>query len=140
MKEILLIGLLFIASMLGNTVVAKYSTNKVLGIDISYMRSGFIVLARFMASLLAGFACGYALKVGFGIEQVEHKNFQILGMVAIASLSFLVYWLLLGKLTKSKISLWGMTKTFLTETTIMGAVAVILAIILSTFFVVFIKP
>ncbi|MFC1337330.1 MAG: hypothetical protein G8D91_21915 [gamma proteobacterium symbiont of Clathrolucina costata] len=139
MDEISFVGMLFLLSLAANAIITRWSTKRVLGLDVSLVKSGVIVVGRSLAALLGGFAVGYAIKVGLlqGDVEVANKAIQLTGMAAVAALSFLAYWVLLGKMTNTSISLWGMTKTVATESVMLIVASVGIAIILSVVMVTF---
>lgn len=138
MIEIGLIAILFVLSLAANAIIARWSAKKVLGLDVSLVRSMSIVAGRSFAALLAGFAIGYAIRLGLAEDSGTAQNtVQMIGVGAVALLSFLAYWLLLGKMTGTNISLVGMTKTVAVETGMLFACAFAIAIIMSTMFVLF---
>lgn len=133
MNELLVISALFLVSLLSNALVAKWSTEKVLGVDVSIVKSLFLVGTRSLAGLLAGFAVGYT--VSFIIQgDVQEDLLMFVAMVIVSFLSFGVYWLLLGRLTGKKISFWAVTKTVAAETIYMVVFIIALAIFLSILF------
>ena len=135
MNAILFIGVLFMLSLAVNTVITRWSTKRVLGIDVSYFNSGIAVTGRSLPGLLAGFALGYAVRIGLqGDAATIDGALQIGAMVIISIFSFLVYWVLLGKLTGKEISLWGITKTAATETVVMIGSVFVIGIVLSVTF------
>lgn len=136
MTEIGIVGILFIVSLAANALITQWSAKRVLGIDVSIVHSGVIVMGRTLAALLGGFAVGYAIRLGFQGD-TGNKAIQIAGMGAVAVLSFIAYWALLGKITKTSISLWGMTKTVATETALLVVSVIGIAIVLSTVFTLF---
>jgi len=138
MSTILFIGVIFVLSLIANAYVAQWSTKKVMGIDISLVNSGLVVTGRTFASLLAGFAIGYAINIGLtGNADSVEGMIKIMAMSIVSIFSFLVYWALLGKFTKTKISLWGMTKTAATETVVMLSSVVVISLILSSLYFMF---
>lgn len=136
MSGIAIVGILFLVSLVVNAIIARWSANKVLGVKISLLRSGLAVGGRSLAALLGGFAVGYAIKVG-AQGDAPHKMIQIVGMLCVTGLSFLAYWVLLGKITNTSISLWGMTKTVATETLLLIVSAFGIALLLSAIFYLF---
>ena len=142
MKGIGAIAALFVLSMTVNVFITRWSAKRVLGLDVTVVKSGLIVLGRSLAALLAGFAVGYAIQLGFvpdggGEGTVVARNIQMSGLMLVACLSFLVYWLLLGKMTHTQISLWGMTKTVAAESTMLVISVVGVSLVLSTLLVLF---
>lgn len=138
MVEIVAIALLFVLSLMANAVITRWSTKRILGLDMSVMSSYLVVVGRSLAALLAGFAIGYAVRLGFLTEnngQIEYV--KMAAMLLVACLSFLAYWVLLGKVSKTSISLWGMTKTVATETGMLAVSVVGVSIVLSTVFFLF---
>lgn len=131
MTEIIVVGSLFLFSLGLNAFTARWSTRKVLGINLSWASSGLIVLGRSLAALLAGFAIGYAIRLLLQ-GNVNQNILQLASMFVISILSFLAYWALLGKLSGKSISLWGMTKTVATETMVLVGSCTAIAIVLST--------
>lgn len=136
MSEILVLSVLFLVSLAANALVTRWSTKRVLGINLSVIKSGIIVLLRSLAALLAGFAVGYAIRVGSSGD-IADKGIQVVGMALVSLFSFLAYWVLLGRFTKSSISLWGMTKTVGTETALLVLASLGIALVVSVVFVVF---
>lgn len=135
-KEILVVAVLFIVSIGFNALIARYSTKKVLGIEMSFFKSSLVVIGRTLAALLAGFCVGYGVKVAFASE-VDMKWVQLTGLLLMTGLSFVAYWILLGKVTQTKIPFVGMAKTAIAETgltivSIIG-VSVIISILLVLF-------
>lgn len=142
MKGIGAIGALFVLSMAANVFITRWSAKRILGLDVPVVKSGLIVLGRSLAALLAGFAVGYAIRLGFASDGVGEgtvvaRTIQMSGMMLVACLSFLAYWLLLGKMTNTQISLWGMTKTVAAESTMLVISVVGVSLVLSTLFVLF---
>ena len=137
MGEIGVVSVLFLLSLGANALITRWSTRRVLGLDVSLLKSGTIVLGRSFAALLAGFAVGYAIRLGLQGGEIAHKVIQISGMGLVAVLSFLVYWVLLGKMTSTSISLWGMTKTVAAESVMLIVGSVGVAIVLSVLFYLF---
>lgn len=136
MVEIGVVSILFLLSLAANALITRWSAKKVLGLEVSLVRSGLIVAGRSLAALLAGFAVGYAIRLGLQGD-VAHKAVQLAGMVVVALLSFFAYWALLGKMTNTSISFWGMTKTVATETVMLLVAAFGIAIVLSFIFYTF---
>lgn len=136
MVEIGVVSILFLLSLAANALITKWSAKKVLGLEVSLVRSGLIVAGRSFAALLAGFAVGYAIRLGLQGD-VAHKAVQLAGMAVVALLSFFAYWALLGKMTNASISFWGMTKTVATETVMLLVAAFGIAIVLSFIFYTF---
>lgn len=136
MVEIGVVSILFLLSLAANALITRWSAKKVLGLEVSLVRSGLIVAGRSLAALLAGFAVGYAIRLGLQGD-VAHKALQLAGMVVVALLSFFAYWVLLGKMTNTSISFWGMTKTVATETVMLLVAAFGIAIVLSFIFYTF---
>lgn len=136
MKEVLGLAVLFLISLGVNALMTQWSAKRVLGIQISVLKSGIVVLLRSLAALLAGFAVGYVIRIGLHGE-IADKGIQVAGMVVVSILSFLAYWVLLGRFTKSSITLWGMTKTVGAETAMLSLAAVGIAVVVSTVFFVF---
>lgn len=136
MVEIGVVSILFLLSLAANALITRWSAKKVLGLEVSLVRSGLIVAGRSLAALLAGFAVGYGIRLGLQGD-VAHKAVQLAGMVVVALLSFFAYWALLGKMTNTSISFWGMTKTVATETVMLLVAAFGIAIILSFIFYTF---
>ena len=137
MAEIGVVGILFLLSLVANALVTRWSAKRVLGIEVSLLKSGLIVTGRSLAALLAGFAIGYIIRLSIQSGDNSHQAVQIMGMGIVALLSFGAYWALLGKITNTSISLWGMTKTVATETVMLVVTAFGIAIILSTIFYTF---
>lgn len=138
MVEIVAIALLFVLSLMANAVITRWSTKRVLGLDMTVMSSYLVVVGRSLAALLAGFAIGYAVRLGFLTEnngQIEYV--KMAAMLLVACLSFLAYWVLLGKVSKKSISFWGMTKTVATETGMLAVSVVGVSVVLSTVFFLF---
>lgn len=138
MVEIVAIALLFVLSLMANAVITRWSTKRVLGLDMTVMSSYLVVVGRSLAALLAGFAIGYAVRLGFLTEnngQIEYV--KMAAMLLVACLSFLAYWVLLGKVSNTSISLWGMTKTVATETGMLAVSVVGVSIVLSAVFFLF---
>lgn len=136
--EIVAIALLFVLSLMANAVITRWSTKRVLGLDMTVMSSYLVVVGRSLAALLAGFAIGYAVRLGFLTEnngQIEYV--KMAAMLLVACLSFLAYWVLLGKVSNTSISLWGMTKTVATETGMLAVSVVGVSIVLSAVFFLF---
>jgi len=129
--EIVILSVLFLVSLGVNALITRWSAKRVLGLDISVIKSGIVVLLRSLSALLAGFAVGYAIRLGSNGEMAD-KGIQVVGMGIVSLLSFLAYWVLLGRLTKSSITLWGMTKTVGTETALLIVAAVGIAVVVST--------
>lgn len=136
MVEIGVVSILFLLSLAANALITRWSAKKVLGLEVSLVRSGLIVAGRSLAALLAGFAVGYAIRLGLQGD-VAHKAVQLAGMAMVALLSFFAYWALLGKMTNTSISFWGMTKTVATETVMLLVAAFGIAIVLSFIFYTF---
>lgn len=136
MKEILAVFALFIVSLTLNALVTKYSAKKILGIELSFFKSNLVVLGKSFAMLLAGFCVGYAIKIGFN-GNTELKSVKLIALSTVTLLSFLVYWYLLGRISETRISLWGMTKTVFTETTIMIGSIIGISLILAIFITIF---
>lgn len=136
MVEIGVVSILFLLSLAANALMTRWSAKKVLGLEVSLFRSGLIVAGRSLAALLAGFAAGYVIRLGLQGD-VAHKAVQLSCMVVVALLSFFAYWALLGKMTNTSISFWGMTKTVVTETVMLLVIAFGIAIILSFTFYTF---
>jgi len=136
MKEILIIAALFIASLLLNALITRWSTKRILGIEVSWLKSTLIVAGRSLCALLAGFVLGFCIRLGLTGE-LDQNILQISAMVVVACLSFLAYWILLGKMTKTRISLWGMTKTVGTEAVMLSVTVIGISVVLSTVFYVF---
>lgn len=136
MKEILSVFGLFIISLLLNAIVTKYSAKKVLGIELSFLKSNLVVLGKSLAMLLAGFCVGYGIKIGFN-GATELKSAKLIALSSVTLLSFFVYWYLLGRISATRITLWGMTKTVITETGIMIGSIVGIALILAIFITAF---
>jgi len=138
MNEISIVGVLFLLSLVANAVITRWSTKRVLGLEVSLVKSSVIVVGRSLAAMLGGFAIGYGIKVGL-LEggEVNHKFIQLSGMAVVVVLSFVAYWVLLGKMTNTSISFWGMTKTVATETIMLVVVSVGIAIVLSVVFFTF---
>ncbi|MCG7883721.1 MAG: hypothetical protein AB2669_07235 [Candidatus Thiodiazotropha endolucinida] len=136
MVEIGVVSILFLLSLAANALITRWSAKKVLGLEVSLVRSGLIVAGRSLAALLAGFAVGYAIRLGLQ-GNVAHKAVQLAGMAMVALLSFFAYWALLGKMTNTSISFWGMTKTVATETVMLLVAAFGIAIVLSFIFYTF---
>ena len=138
MGEISIVGALFLLSLVANAIITRWSTKRVLGLEVSLVKSSVIIVGRSLAAMLGGFAIGYGIKVGLlEGEEIDHKFIQLSGMVTVALLSFIAYWVLLGKMTNTSISFWGMTKTVVTETTMLIIVSIGIAIVLSTIFFLF---
>ncbi|MCG8061004.1 MAG: hypothetical protein N0E38_14420 [Candidatus Thiodiazotropha endolucinida] len=97
MVEIGVVSILFLLSLAANALITRWSAKKVLGLEVSLVRSGLIVAGRSLAALLAGFAVGYAIRLGLQ-GNVAHKAVQLAGMAMVALLSFFAYWALLGKM------------------------------------------
>ena len=138
MTEVGVIALLFVLSLAANALITRWSTKRVLGLDVSMVKAGLIVTVRSLAALLAGFSIGYGINIGL-IHNPEGQGqdaryAQMGAMALVACLSFLAYWAMLGKLTNSRISFWGMTKTVATETTLLVASVVGVSVVLSTVF------
>ena len=136
MFEIITIAVLFVISMLLNAVITKWSTKRVLGMEVSWLKSTLIVTGRSLCALLAGFVLGFAIRLGLTGE-LDQNVLQITGMVIVAGLSFLAYWILLGKMTNTRISFWGMTKTVGTEAVMLSMTVIGISVVLSTLFYVF---
>jgi len=68
MTEIGVLTLLFLLSFAANTFITLWSTKKVLGIEVSLVQSGLIVLGRFFA----GFAVGYAIRIAWKNDSQSH--------------------------------------------------------------------
>ena len=100
------------------------------------MKSTVIVIGRSFAALLAGFVIGYAVRLGLAGE-INQNAMKIAAMFVIASLSFLAYWVLLGKMTNTQISFWGMTKTVGTEAVMLSVTVIGISVVLSTVFFLF---
>lgn len=137
MIEIGVVAVLFLLSIAANAILTKYSTSMVLGLNISLFRSSVIVAVRSFAALLSGYSVGYAIRLGLAQEQQANTNIQIAGMVLVSLFSFLVYWILLGKLSGSRISLVGITKTIAAETLLLLVSSAGVAIVLSILFAFF---
>lgn len=138
MIEIGLVTLLFVLSVIANSIITRWSTKRVLGLNISVLSSYLIVLGRSLAALLAGLAIGYAVRIGFlGDSKESFDYLKIASMLLIACLSFFAYWFLLGKVSKTSISLWSMTKTVTAETGLLIVSVVGVSIVLSTVFFLF---
>ncbi len=138
MIEIVALALLFVLSLMANAVIIKWSTKRVLGLDISVMSSYLVVMGRSLAALLAGFAIGYAVRLGLLTENNDQIEYvKIAAMLLVACLSFLAYWILLGKASKTSISFWGVTKTVATETVMLAISVVGVSVVLSTVFFLF---
>jgi hypothetical protein len=140
MLQIGVVAILFVLSMAANALITRWSARRVLGLDVSVVKSGIIVLGRSFAALLAGFAIGYIIRLVFvtnGMEEVAglSMNLQIGALAMVAGLSFLAYWVLLERVTNTNISLWGMTKTVATESVVLGVSVVGVSVILSAVFV-----
>ena len=136
MEEIGVVGILFVLSLAANATITRWSTKRVLGLEVSLVKSWLIVSGRSFAALLAGFAIGYAVRLGLQGD-VPYKAIQLSGMVLVSCLSFLAYWVLLGKMTNTSISLWGMTKTVAAETVMLVICVVGISIVLSIIFYIF---
>ncbi len=136
MLEIIVIAVLFVVSMLVNAIITRWSTKRVLGIEVSWLKSTVIVIGRSFAALLAGFVIGYAVRLGLAGE-INQNAMKIAAMFVIASLSFLAYWVLLGKMTNTQISFWGMTKTVGTEAVMLSVTVIGISVVLSTVFFLF---
>lgn len=136
MIEISVVGSLFLISLAANALVTRWSARKVLGIEVSIVKSISIVVVRSLAALLAGFSVGYGIRL-FLQGEIIQQSVQIIGVSIVAVLSFIIYWALLGKMTNTSISFLGMTKTVLTESVMLFGVAVGIAIFLSLSFYVF---
>lgn len=137
MIEIGVVAVLFLLSIAANAILTKYSTSMVLGLNISLFRSGVIVAVRSFAALLSGYSVGYAIRLGLAQEQQANTNIQIAGMVLVSLFSFLVYWILLGKLSGSRIPLVGIAKTIAAETLLLLVSSAGVAIVLSILFAFF---
>lgn len=137
MNEIGVVAVLFLLSIAANAILTKYSTSIVLGINISLFKSSIIVAVRSFAALLSGYSVGYAIRLGLAQEQQANTNIQIACMVLVSLFSFLAYWILLGKLSGSRISLVGITKTIAAETLFLLVSSVGVAIVLSILFAFF---
>jgi len=122
--------------MLVNALITKWSTKRVLGIEVSWLKSTVIVVGRSLAALLAGFVIGYAVRLGLTGE-IDQNAMKITAMFAVACMSFLAYWLLLGKITNTQISFWGMTKTVGTEAVMLSVTVIGISVVLSTVFYLF---
>ncbi len=136
MEEIGVVGILFILSLAANAIITRWSTKRVLGLEVSLVKSWLIVSGRSFAALLAGFAIGYAVRLELQGD-VAYKAVQLSGMILVSCLSFLAYWVLLGKMTNTSISLWGMTKTVAAETVMLVISVVGISIVLSVIFYIF---
>ncbi|MBL4607585.1 MAG: hypothetical protein JKY01_07130 [Pseudomonadales bacterium] len=136
MEEIGVVGILFVLSLAANATITRWSTKRVLGLEVSLVKSWLIVSGRSFAALLAGFAIGYAVRLGLQGD-APYKAIQLSGMVLVSCLSFLAYWVLLGKMTNTSISLWGMTKTVAAETVMLVICVVGISIVLSIIFYIF---
>lgn len=136
MKEILVVFTFFVTSLLLNALVTKYSAKKVLGIELSFLKSNLVVLGKSLAMLLAGFCVGYGIKLGFD-GKTELKSVKLIALSSVTLLSFFVYWFLLGKISETRISFWGMTKTVITETSIMIGAIIGISLILAIFITLF---
>jgi len=136
MTEIGIVGGLFLISLVANAAITRWSTKRVLGINVSFIRSSLIVAGRSLAALLAGFSIGYVIRVGLQ-DETPDKVVMLSSMTIVSLLSFFAYWLLLGKMTNTSISLWGMTKTVAAETVMLIVVSSGIAIVLSFIFYTF---
>ena len=136
MKEIIFIAVLFVLSMLLNAMITRWSAKRVLGIEVSWLKSTLIITGRSLCALLAGFVVGFAIRLGLTGE-LDQNILQIIGMVIVAGLSFLAYWILLGKMTNTRITFWGMTKTVGTEAVMLSVTVLGISVVLSTVFYMF---
>lgn len=132
--EIVILCLLFSFSLLTNAVISKWSTRKFIGIELSLFKSGFLVLTRTLAALVAGFCIGYAVKVGF-LGTGDFKSLQIVGVLMVSLLSFFIYWILLQKVSGKKVQAIEMVKSVAAEAGVLAIGIIVLALILSTIFV-----
>lgn len=129
MDNLVVVGLLFVVSTVGSALLQKWSTRKVLGIDISIFKSSILVLGRSLAALFIGFAIGYLIRILRA--DLDPDWIRLVGMGVVTVLSFLIYWILLGKLTKRQVSLVGMTKTVALEGVLLVCAVVAIALLLS---------
>ena len=136
MEEIGVVGILFVISLAANAIITRWSTKRVLGLEVSLVKSWLVVSGRSFAALLAGFAIGYAVRLELQ-GNASYKVIQLSGMLLVSCLSFLAYWVLLGKMTNTSISLWGMTKTVAAETVMLVISVVGISIVLSIIFYIF---
>lgn len=136
MNEITIVCALFLVSLGANAFITRYSAQRILGVEISLLKSGVVVFGRTLAALLAGFCVGLGLKVGFDAN-IDLKWVKLGALALMTSLSFIAYWFLLGKMSKTQISFWGMTKTAATETAIMIGAIIAIAFVLSILMLIF---
>lgn len=120
-----------VASLVLNALVTKWSTKRMLGLEVSVFKSVLVVATRSCAALLAGLAIGYLIKAGSSKENLPTDLVQIAGVIFVGALSFFVYWLTLGKVTGTKVHVWAMTKTVAVETGVMIAAVIALSLVIS---------
>jgi len=139
MAQFLVVGFVFVFSLFVDSLLTRWASNKILGVKVTIVQSGVIVLGRSASALLAGFAIGVAISMAFGSKEVDVTTqvVQIGGMLIVALFSFLAYWALLGKFSGMKISAWGATKTIATENAVLFVCVLSIAIIFSIMFTFF---
>lgn len=122
---------LFIVSLVVSTWLARWSNRRVLGVDPGWVKQGGLVLARTGAATIAGFALGKVISLGMqgqAVGLVEAVQYAGLGLAGVAS--FLLYWLLLGRVANKPIPFLGMLKAVTLESVaawtliVLGAFAV----------------
>lgn len=136
--EIISIAVLFVISLVANAIITKWSAKRVLGLDLTNFSASLVVIGRSLAALLAGFSIGYAIRLGF-LPEVEGdlEYIKLAMMLFVACLSFLAYWALLGRVSKTRISFLGMAKTVATETVMLVVSVVGVSLVISSAFFLF---